>query len=148
MGRVYTDCQEQLCGDKIQSSILHDVVWYGVDDAGVSPVLCALLCVEPGQVELGWSQGAVEVTQVVGYIHVCVRVGRKMYIENSQHLLSVYTCTCALIHVHGVWVHDKQSKANIYTQDSFLFFQEKTAPGGIRTHDTPQSRRALYQLRY
>ena len=35
---------------------------------------------------------------------------------------------------------------NIHTQDSFLFL--KTALGGIRTHDTLCSRRALYQLSY
>ena len=40
-----------------------------------------------------------------------------------------------------------QSKAKIYTQDSFLF-KEKTALSGIQTHDTPRSRRALYQLSY
>ena len=31
---------------------------------------------------------------------------------------------------------------------AFSFFKEKTALGGIRTHDTPRSRRALYQLSY
>ena len=29
-------------------------------------------------------------------------------------------------HLH---IHDKQSKANIYTQDSFFFFQRKNCPG-------------------
>ena len=37
----------------------------------------------------------------------------------------------------------------IYTPSTaFSFFKEKTALGGIRTHDTPRSRRALYQLSY
>ena len=56
----------------------------------------------------------------------------------------VYTCSFRLpdshekhIHVH---VRDKQAKAKIYTQDSFLFFKEKTALGGIQTHDTPCSK--------
>ena len=41
------------------------------------------------------------------------------------------------LHVH---VHDKQTKAKIHPGQFSLFFKEKTALGGIRTHDTPHSR--------
>ena len=45
--------------------------------------------------------------------------------ENVTVYIHVYA------HVHTVHVHDKQSNANIYTKDSFLFFKEKTALGGF-----------------
>ena len=50
-----------------------------------------------------------------------------------------YTCTCTRI----------EGKAMIYTpRTAFSLFKEKTALDWIRTHDTPRSRRALYQLSY
>ena len=49
-------------------------------------------------------------------------------------------------HAH---VHDKSKQGKyIHPEQLSLFFKEKTALGGIRTHDTPRSRRALYQLSY
>ena len=39
--------------------------------------------------------------------------------------------------------HNKQVN---YTQDSSFFQAKKNCPGEIRTHDTLQSRRVLYQL--
>ena len=69
-----------------------------------------------------------------------------MYVFVFLSFLFLSLCSVAM-HVI-VHVHDRQSKAKIYTQDSFLFFKEKTALGGIRTHDVPRSRQALYQLSY
>ena len=43
-------------------------------------------------------------------------------------------------------IHDKKSRQR-YIHPGQLSI-EKTALGGIRTHDTPRSRRALYQLSY
>ena len=65
---------------------------------------------------------------------------------NFNHVgFSVYGQVCIDEHCLTVHVHYKQAKAKMYT---FFFFKEKTALGGIRTHDTPQSRQALYQLSY
>ena len=57
----------------------------------------------------------------------------------------VGVCVCVYMCVQAcvlACVHTNKSKASIYTLGAFSFFKEKTALGGIRTHDTPRSRRA------
>ena len=82
-------------------------------------------------------------------LHCCsmVAIGsleRKRGLIFLLHNVSSHLC----VYVRELCLGCIQAKAKIYTQDSFLFFKEETALGGIRTHDTPRSRRALYQLSY
>ena len=52
---------------------------------------------------------------------------------------------CSCVHVVSaacsevVYIHDKQAKAKI-DPGQLSLFSEKTALGGIQTHDTPRSR--------
>ena len=68
------------------------------------------------------------------YMHVHVREGVEI--------------TCSLCSCHSYIVHDNQARQRHTLRTAFSFFKEKTALGGIRTHDTPRSRRALFQLSY
>ena len=44
--------------------------------------------------------------------------------------------------------HNRKTKQHNTTRPRQLFFKEKTASGGIRTHDRPLARRSSYQLSY
>ena len=59
----------------------------------------------------------------------------------------IYIYIYTHIHIQYI-VHDNQARQRYTPRTAFSFFKQKTALGGIRTHDTPHSRRALYQLSY
>ena len=44
--------------------------------------------------------------------------------------------------------HNRKTQQHNTTRPRQLFFKEKTASGGIRTHDRPLARRSSYQLSY
>ena len=58
----------------------------------------------------------------------------------TYYYLSTITCTCMYM--------INKARQRYTPRTAFSFFKEKTDLSGIRTHDTPRSRRALYQLSY
>ena len=74
--------------------------------------------------------------EIKGIIYMHVHVGEGVEI------------TCSLCSCHSYIVHDNQARQRHTPRTAFSFFKEKAALGGIRTHDTLRSRRALFQLSY